>query len=572
MLTSILPILLGCLPTLGSAGALLPMNNVNSALRTRNGPGMTDADTLSALGRAFHVARSQDEVYTMNRTSLAKSWDGATLFTLGGNDAEYGDSSTNYDPTISIICSTCYVNGSVTGSLTLTGSTNFTQAVDTAKDKVSGAVSNMTDQLEAHVKEIFTDITSLNIDELENDLTAWPTLDVDVSLNNAEISDAKVHLEFDDLEMYLDLDIQLATGAAYTLNIYTSESPVGISVPGVDLGVLFSVDLILIAEAEIDIGSGIHIKLDDGLAFDLEMFKTDLSSITMPGGSYEILPVTLTGEGGSLQAVLSLKASVGADISVDEDFLPKFSAGVVAEIFAYVADFVTEVNHKEDADSGDCEWEAAVEYTLAVGAAAGATVAVDTYAWGPAPITTVPVWYTTLTSTCAKTKSASTTSTASSEITARAYLNEREDSNKGVVTTTVTSDESYTIVNCITSGAIYCPVRYQNTTSYTTTVTSTVTVTSGATATMPASIFASVTSPIAFGDDVKRMSSTSGSPKSYDASSATGGSSILNGTTDGTSNKVIIGLCVGLGVPFLAAIIVASMSVQPSPISIGHFS
>lgn len=253
-------------------------------------------------------------------------------------------------------------------------------------------------------------------------------------------------------------------------------------------------------------------------------------------------------------------------MSVDENFLPKFSAGVVADIFAYVADFVTTVSHIENAKSGDCELEAAVEYTLAVGAAAGATVAVDTYAWGPAPITTVPVWYTTLASTCAKTKSSSTISSASagltesSAITARAELIERENTENGMTTTTVTSVESYTIVNCITSGVVYCPVRYQNTSSYETTVTKTVTFTSGASATMPASTFASVTGVIPFGEDVKRMSSISGAPKSYDPSSATGGSSIINSYTHGTSSRVIIGLCVGLGVPFLAAVIFAFMS------------
>lgn len=249
-------------------------------------------------------------------------------------------------------------------------------------------------------------------------------------------------------------------------------------------------------------------------------------------------------------------------MSVDENFLPKFSAGIVADIFAYVADFMTTVSHNENAKSGDCELEAAVEYTLAVGAGAGATVAVGTYAWGPAPSTTVPVWYTTLASTCAKTKSASTVSsgTASSAITARAELIERENYEKGVTTTTVTSAESYTIVNCMTSGVVYCPVRYQNTSSYETTVTSTVTFTSGGSATMPASTFASVTSVIPFGDDVKRMSSISGAPKSYDPSSATGGSSTIKGYTHGTSNKVIIGVCVGLGVPFLAAVIFTFMS------------
>ena len=80
----------------------------------------------------------------------------------------------------------------------------------------------------------------------------------------------------------LDLDIILATGATYSLNLFTSETAAGISVPGVvTAGVVFSVDLILIATAEVDIGSGIHIKFDDPLTFDMELFSSNLSSIDL---------------------------------------------------------------------------------------------------------------------------------------------------------------------------------------------------------------------------------------------------------------------------------------------------
>lgn len=58
----------------------------NAALRTRNSPGKSDADTLDVVGRALQLARLQtrDSNYSMNRTSLAKSWVGATLFKYGG--------------------------------------------------------------------------------------------------------------------------------------------------------------------------------------------------------------------------------------------------------------------------------------------------------------------------------------------------------------------------------------------------------------------------------------------------------------------------------------------------------
>lgn len=283
------------------------------------------------------------------------------------------------------------------------------------------------------------------------------------------------------------------------------------------------------------------------------------TALDSPGGVYEFLPVTIEGE-GSIQALLSLKASLGVEVSSNSvENVFSFSGGIEADVFAYVADFLLQVDGSSSASSSgdDCELAAVAEYTMAIGAAAGATVAVETYVWGPSPNTTVPVWYTTLASMCAGSKT-TTTSAASAHITARAELDKRDD----VSTTAITSTESFTIVNCISSGLINCPINLQNTTSYQRTVTSDVTIQSGSTVMTSATAFSSVPSAIAFGTNAKSLLATSGSPTSYvptshHATSTTGsGGSIVDGKTDGTSNKVIIGLCVGLGVPFLAAFII----------------
>lgn len=198
--------------------------------------------------------------------------------TTAGSHTFSSESSTD----IEIICTTCYVNGSVTGDLTLTGDYNFTAAVEGVKTELQNVTYTAVDQFEEYIEELGKDITN----EIETfnatTLPAWPTLDVGFDLeNNTGLPGASIHFEFDDLELYLELDIKLSAEATYTLNLYTSETPEGISVPGVTIGAVFSIDLILIADAEIDIGSGIHIKLDDGLAFDLEMFNSNVSTVTM---------------------------------------------------------------------------------------------------------------------------------------------------------------------------------------------------------------------------------------------------------------------------------------------------
>ncbi|KAJ5938854.1 hypothetical protein N7466_001988 [Penicillium verhagenii] len=550
MIASLLTGILCVFSSLDFTTALAPGN---VALRTRNAPGTTDKDTINAVGHALNMATLKsrgNKVYSMNKTSLAKSWTGANLFVSGESGSTDETSSSDVTAAIEIICSTCYVDGSVSGALTLTGGFNLNDTITEVTSDVKNVTEQVIDQLKDYVESTLEDIVTNDADDI-----SWPTIDVDLNMEDtlSGLPDAQIQFKFDNLELYLELDIKLSTETTYALNLFTSDTPVGFEVPGVDAGAIFSVSLILIADAEIDIGTGIHIKLDDGLAFDMEMFSSNVSSFTMPGGVYEFLPVTIAGN-GSIQAILSLEASLGVNVySTKEDLLDtSFSAGVGADIFAYVADFQLEVDGSTTADDGDCELAAIAEYTMAVGAAAGATVAIDAIAWGPSPNTTIPVWYTTLASVCATSKTS--TATTSAVITARAELDARDDST----TTTISTTETYTIINCQSQGLVNCPVTLQSTTSTERVITSTVTVQSGSSATFPATTISSVTSTVEFGTNVRSLRATAGSPTSYNPSTATGstGGSILDGTTDGTSNKLIIGLSVGLGLPFLAALIV----------------
>lgn len=289
--------------------------------------------------------------------------------------------------------------------------------------------------------------------------------------------------------------------------------------------------------------------------------------IHSPGGAYEFLPITISGE-GSIQALLSLKSSLGVEVNTPDtsEYKFEFNAGIETDVFAYVADFLMQVNGSTAVDNDDCELAAVAEYTFAVGAAAGATLAIDqSYSWGPSPNTTIPVWYTTLASICAATKTVTTT--AASVITARAALGPRDDSSL----TTTTSTTTYQIVNCMSSGLINCPINLQNTTTYQAVVTSVLAVESGSTVTLPTNGVSALVTGIPFGSKSQRLDAISGTPTSYvpppppTSTSATasatstgntaGNGSGSSGKTNGPNDKLIIGLSVGLGVPFLAAIL-----------------
>jgi hypothetical protein len=269
----------------------------------------------------------------------------------------------------------------------------------------------------------------------------------------------------------------------------------------------------------------------------------------------EFLPVTIEGH-GSLQALLLLEASVGFEIATPDSILAEiasFSAGIGAEAFAYVADLLVQAD-ASTSDDADCAVEVVAEYTLAVGAAAGATVAVAEYEWGPAPSTTVPIFYTTLASTCAGSKTSSPTTTPVPTPEKRANDLEK-------TTTTVSTTSTYTMVSCSSKGLVNCPARLQSTTSVERALTTVLTVGPNVEATFPVDTFTTLDGAISFGNNVRSFGALSGTPVSYippqATSSETGGAENVGSVEDrDNSNKtpLIIGLSVGLGAPAVIAL------------------
>lgn len=125
----------------------------------------------------------------------------------------------------------------------------------------------------AIVNAVETDISTLNAD--------FPTISFpDIQIPT--IPECLLQFQFDGLELYIELDTNLTGGATYTLPLYKSKSIIGINLgQEFDLGVTFSVDLILSVEGEIDIRSGFHILLKDGIALNLPMFSEEVSDITL---------------------------------------------------------------------------------------------------------------------------------------------------------------------------------------------------------------------------------------------------------------------------------------------------
>lgn len=229
----------------------------------------------------------------MALTSLARGKD----FDIGTS----GQQSAEVSGDINVTCTQCYIKGEVIAQLSA-GHLNVSRIVDQTVDQVEGNVNNLTSEIVDYVgdwvknvtgdsAELFTDFFEGEWDDLErdwNDLEnvfdakELPTFDYDFDMHIPALPEVSLSFGFDSFELFMMLETALSLDSTYTYNLYHSNSPIGISVTD-DLwfGVIFSVDLILAATGEIDISSGFHIKLDDGLKIDIALFGDEASGIAL---------------------------------------------------------------------------------------------------------------------------------------------------------------------------------------------------------------------------------------------------------------------------------------------------
>ncbi|KAK5625145.1 hypothetical protein RRF57_000861 [Xylaria bambusicola] len=527
--------------------------------------------TSRTLSRALYENKLQARAKSpKNTTTIAKSWNGATLFSLDGGLASKG--STSISAGIEVTCTTCYVKGNITAELGFDRDFNFTQAITNFTRDVADEIGNVTDVAISYLHNETVGFLKNLTDDLDFSDINFAPLDVDFNVDLPDIPECRLRFQFDDLELYMLMDTVLSADTTYTLNLYSTNSPIGLSVDNETfVGVVVSIDLILGVDADINISSGVHMKIDDGMALDLSLFSQNITSVTFNGGSFAFLPVTVQTANGVLTARLRIGAHAGVSLDTKElsPFIP-VSTGTEVLVYADLAEFTTNITAMPDGDDVECQLRVQQVYQLALGAAAGATIAIGPETWGPAPSTKIPIFYTTLADDCVKSATQTTnitiTTTSTPTVAARA--------DDDMTTTTLSDKITFTGVLCISTGLTECPVSLQSTTKVTSTRTLVVEVPSGSDATFPATTQDVVSEIIPFAENIKTVAATTGSPVSYTppppppttspSSSSSATTTAGQGGEDRQSEKsssvnkrpLIIGLSVGLGVPFLAAITV----------------
>jgi hypothetical protein len=451
-----------------------------------------------------------------------------------------------------VVCSRCYITGNLVATLTLDQGFNVSQSILNITNQTVNQIDSLTTiAINSTLNAINNDAAAMETGDLD-ELT-FPTIPANFSLDLGSISQAHLGFIFNGVDMYFKLNTQLSPNT-YTFNIYTSDTPIGFSIDGgINVGVVVMVDLILDINTQINMESGFHFTLKDGFGFNLDLLSKNISQITMNGGQFEFLPVSIVASGATFKAVLRLGLHAGIELQSTAlnllgHSLGSYSTGLEAAIFTDLAEFTTSIS---DGNGTSCEFEVEQEYQLAIGAEAGATVALDGHIWGPIPETSTPIWGTTLAKTCGISSATATSSTTSTTITSIANSMNIFKRQASGTTTTVTTTGTYTAIQCQSSGVINCPISLQSTIQYTSVSSYVTTATSGQSI-QSAQVTQTTVNTIPFGVNAQPMTSTTGAPATF--------------TPPPSNNKpvnklrlgLIVGLVVSFGVLLLIGILVLS--------------
>ncbi|KAI1431061.1 hypothetical protein GGR50DRAFT_113679 [Xylaria sp. CBS 124048] len=519
-----------------------------------------------------------------NSTNIEKSWQDAVLLQFDAGANLVGEITLPIG--VEVTCVTCYVKGVMTTELILDRNFDISQAIANFTDDVGEEIANVTEATIDYLMDVIPDLAKNLTDDFDFDDISFPPLNVSLNLDIPDIPECGLHFEFDGLELYLLTDIALSTGTTYTINLYPGNTQIGVAIDSQTLiGVTTPIDLILSVDApvSVNITGGLHIKMNDGLSLDVALFAQEIANVTLTGGSFEFLPVTVQGGGGPGAITATLRVGVHAGVSFDSEsvlhsdqlnLLP-IAAGAQVAVYADLAEFTTNITAAANGTDGDddCKLRVQQGYQFALGAAAGASLALGPQTWGPEPETSIPIFYTTFVDDCieSRTATATPTLTPTPTITARA--------DEDMTTTTLRETVTRSNLVCLSTGLVNCPLSLQSMATGVSTTTLVVTVPSGSKATFPTTTDSTVSETVPFGKNSKIIAATTGSPVSYvppppppppPATTTSSGATKVASNNDsnesrkpagksgaesaGVNKPLVIGLSVGLGVPFLIAV------------------
>lgn len=100
---------------------------------------------------------------------------------------------------------------------------------------------------------------------------------VTARLTTKDIFKPVIRFDLKGVEAMAKLDVKSTGSLVFAINLFTSETPLGLSIPGLKIGIIFSVDLVFVLSDSMDIQGGFYTKLADDAFFQIEIFDGDIT-------------------------------------------------------------------------------------------------------------------------------------------------------------------------------------------------------------------------------------------------------------------------------------------------------
>lgn len=227
-----------------------------------------------------------------------------------------------------------------------------------------------------------------------------------------------------------------------------------------------------------------------------------------------------------------------------------FGAGIEMGVFADLAEFTTNVTY--DSNNEDCQLQLAHEYSVAVGATAGATVHYNDLTYGPAIGSRTAIWFTTMDSRCAMSRDPSPTPTLTIASASASALARRQALETETTETTII----YTGLGCPPSAYGNCPPSLQTASTYEEVLTLTTAVPSDEDVTWSGAAVLSSITAVPFGDEAGEFFSSAGVPTMYTPPPPTeSASASASGDSSSDARRLAVSVCTLLGAVGLSAVL-----------------
>ncbi|KAI0473644.1 hypothetical protein GGR56DRAFT_541787 [Xylariaceae sp. FL0804] len=125
---------------------------------------------------------------------------------------------------------------------------------------------------------------------------------------------SSLDVRFDGVGASIDLGLTTAASGQFSLPLFTSESPIGISGPGFQVGVVFSIDLVLGITGQVEANGGFRVAIPDGSTFSMPLDDSKPNTANFDGASASLLPLVTSAPAANVTLALRLRVQAGVQL------------------------------------------------------------------------------------------------------------------------------------------------------------------------------------------------------------------------------------------------------------------